>query len=73
MVNDKVSVKRTGATYAVFVNGSLYEGGFFGRRAAETAAHALREENDVKVADLAHSHLYESRCTICHPELLVKR
>lgn len=48
----KVQVRQTGKTWSVFVDGVLHEGGFFGRRAAENCAHALRAETLIPVKDL---------------------
>lgn len=41
-----VTVKRTGRTWSIFVNGVLHEGGFFDREAAILAANAIREGRD---------------------------
>jgi hypothetical protein len=40
----KITVRRTGRTWGVFVNGVLHEGGFFYRESAERCAAELRRE-----------------------------
>jgi hypothetical protein len=48
----KIQVRQTGATWGVFVDGELHEGGFFSRLAAQRCKSALEEERIIAIDEL---------------------